>query len=54
MGKPDGLSRYLGEAKYVMDAYFFNKGQLLNLDNEDVEEEEYTEDIEWQEINVAT
>ena len=39
-GKPDGLSKHSGEEKSGTDAYFFNKGQLLDLTNDNLEEEE--------------
>ena len=54
MGKPDGLSRHSGEEKSGMDAHFFDKGQLLDLENDDVGEEEDTEDVELEGIDVAT
>ena len=54
MGKPDGLSRRSGQEKFGMDPHFFDEGQLLDLDNDDVEEEEDAEDVEFQEIEVAT
>ena len=37
-----------------MDAYFFDKGQLLDLENYDIGEEEDAEDIELEVIDVAT
>ena len=54
MGKPDGLCRSLGEEKSGMDAYFFDKGQLLDLENDNVGEEEDVEDVEVEGIDVAT
>ena len=54
MGKPDGLSTRLGEAKSGMDAYFFYKGQLLGHENDDVGEEKDVEDVESDGIDVAT
>ena len=54
MGKPDGLSRRSGEEKSGMDAHFFNEGQLLDLENDDVGEEEDTEGVELQGIDVST
>ena len=54
MGKPDGLSRHSGEEKSGMDTYFFDKGQLLNFENDDVGEEEDAEDVELEGIDVAT
>ena len=54
MGKPDGLSRRSGEEKSGMDVDFFNEGQLLDLENEDVGEEEDAEDVQLAGIDVAT
>ena len=54
MGKPDSLSRCLGEEKSRIDGNFFDKGQLLDLENDDAEEEEDAEDVELEEIDVAT
>ena len=54
MGKPDGLSRRSGEEKSGMDAHFLDEGQLLDLENDDVGEEEDMEDVELQGIDVAT
>ena len=53
MGKPDGLSRRSGEEKSGMTAHFFNEGQLLDLENNDVGEEEDTKDVELEVIDVA-
>ena len=54
MGKPDGLSRRSGEEKSGMDAHFLNEGQLLDLENNDVGEEDDAEDVELEGIDVAT
>ena len=54
IGKPDGLSRRSGEEKCGMDIHFFNEGQLLDLEHDDVGEEEDVEDVELQEIDAAT
>ena len=54
IGKPDGLSRHSREEKSGMDSYFFNEGQLLDLENDDVGEEEDMEDVELEGIDVAT
>ena len=54
MGKPDGLSRHSGEEKSGMDAHVFDEGQLLDLENDDVGEEEDAEDVELEGIDVAT
>ena len=53
MGKADGLSRHSGEEKSGMDAQFFDVGQLLDLENDDVGEEEDAEDVELEGIDVA-
>ena len=53
MSKPDGCSSHSEEEKSGMDAHFFYKGHLLDLDNNDVEEEEDVEDVEIEEIDVA-
>ena len=54
MGKPDGLSRRSGEDKSGMDADFFDEGQLLDLENHSIGNEEDTEDVELEGIDVAT
>ena len=54
IGKPNGLSRRSGEAKSEMKADFFNEGQLLDFENNDVEEEVDVEEVELEEINIAT
>ena len=54
MGKPDGLSRLSGEEKSGMDAHFFKEGQLLDLENDDVGEEEDAEDVELEGIDMGT
>ena len=54
IGKPGSLSRHSGEEKSGMDTDFFDEGQLLNLENDDVREEENAKDVELQGINVAT
>ena len=54
MGKPDGLSRRSGEEKSGMDAHLFDEGQLRDLENDDVGEEEDAEDVELEGIDVAT
>ena len=50
MGKPDGLFGHSEEEKSGMDAHFLYEGQLLDLKNDNVEEAEYVEDVELQEI----
>ena len=54
MGKPDGLSRHSGKEKSGMDANCFNEGQLLDLENNDLGEEQDTEDVELEGSDVAT
>ena len=54
MGKPDALSRRSGEEKSGMDWHFFDEGQLLDLENDDVGEEEDAEDVKLVGIDVAT
>ena len=53
IGKQDGLSRRSGEEKYGIDKHFFDEGQLLDLENDDVVDKEDAEDVEVEEINVA-
>ena len=53
MGKPDGLSRRSGEEKLGMEAQFFNKGQLLDLEEDNNEQQENAEDVELEGIDVA-
>ena len=54
MGKPDDLSRGSEEEKSGMDAYFFDEGQLVKLENHDVGEEKDAEDVKLVGIDVAT
>ena len=54
MGKPDGLSRPSGEEKSGMDAHFFDEGQLMDLENDEVGEEEDAEDVELEGIDMGT
>ena len=53
MGKPDALSRRSGEEKSGMDWHFFDEGQLLDLENDKIGEEEDAEDVELERIDVA-
>ena len=53
-GKPDGLSRGSGEEKSRMGAHSFAEGHLLDLKNDDIEQEEDTEHVELEGIDVAT
>ena len=54
IGKPDGLSRRSGKEKSGMEANFFDKGQLLDLEHDDGGEEENAEDVELEGIDVGT
>ena len=54
MGKPDGLSRRSGEEKSGMKDHLFDEGQLQDLENDDVGEEEDAEDVELEGIDMAT
>ena len=53
IGKPDYLSRHSGKEKSRMEAHIADEGQLLNLKNDDVGEEEVAEDVELQGIDVT-
>src|SRR5437868_8276224 len=53
MGKPDGLSRHLGEEKSGMEGQFFEEGQLLDLEEDNDGEEEDAEDVGLEGIDVA-
>ena len=53
MGKPDGLSRCSGQQKSGLDAHLCDEGQLLDVENNDVGEEQDAEDVELEEIDVA-
>ena len=54
MGIPDRLSRRLGEAKSEIYRHISDKGQLLDLENNDVGEKEGMEDMELEGIDVVT
>ena len=54
MGKLDGLSRRSGEEKSGMDAHFFDEGELLDLEDDNVGEGEDVEGVELAGIDVAT
>ena len=54
MGKPDGPFRRSKEEKSGMDGYFFDEGELLDFENGNVREEEDTEDVKLEGIDVAT
>ena len=53
MGKLDGLSTRSGEEKSGMEVQFFNEGQLMDLEEGNVGEEEDVEDVELEGINMA-
>ena len=54
IGEPDGLSRPSMEEKFGMDAHFFDEGQLMDLDNNDIGEEEDAADMELAGNHMAT
>ena len=54
MCKPDGLLRHSKEEKSGMEEHFFNEGQLLDLENDDLGEEEDVEDVELEGIDMPT
>ena len=54
IGKLDRLSRCLVEEKSGMYMQFFDEGQLLDVENDNVGEEEDAEDVELQGIDVGT
>ena len=54
MGTSDSLPRRSVEEMSGMDVHFFDKDQLLDLENNDVGEEEDAEDIALEVIDVAT
>ena len=53
MGIQDSLSRDLEKEESGMDAYVFDKGQLQDLENDDLREEEDREDVALEGIDVA-
>ena len=53
MDNTNSLSRRSKEEKYGMDIHFFNEGQLLELENDNVVEVEDAEDVELARINMA-
>ena len=54
MGKLHGLSRRSEAEKSGMDAYLFDKGQLLDLENNDVGGDEDAEDVGLEGSDVVT
>ena len=53
-GKPDSLYRCSREEKSGIDTHLFDEGQLLDLENDHGEEEEYVEDMELKGTDVPT
>ena len=53
MVKPDGPSRYSRQEKSEMHGHFFDTGQLLDLENDDVRKGEDAEDVELEGIDIA-
>ena len=53
MGKLDSLSRCSVEQKYRMNAHVFKEGQLMDIENDNVGEEEDAEDVELAGIDMA-
>ena len=53
MDKPAGQSRGLEQQIFLIHVYLFDDKQLLDLDIDNVGEEEYTEDVELEGIDVA-
>ena len=53
MGKGDSLSRPSAEEKSGMDAHFFNKQQLMYLQNDDVWKQEDAENVELKGIDMT-
>ena len=53
MGKPVGQSRRSGEDKSRINNYFFDEGQLQDLENDDIGEDEDAEDVDLEAIDVA-
>ena len=54
MGELDTPSIHLEEEKCRMDEHFFDKGQLLNIQSDDIREEEDAQDVELEGIDLAT
>ena len=54
MGKPNGLSRRLGKEKSGMDTYFCDEGQVMDLENDNIEEKENIENVELKVIDMVT
>ena len=46
MSKPDALSKRSGQEKSGMDAKFFEQGQLLDLEKDEIDNEDNVDDIE--------
>jgi len=54
MGKADGLSRRSGEEKSGMEGRFFDKEQLLDLEENEAEERGDVNDMKLEAIDVAS
>ena len=54
IGKLDALSKYSGEEKHRIQAQFFNEGQLIDLNNNNIREKENVKDVELEGIDVIT
>ena len=54
MGKADALFRRSEEEKSELDSHFFDEWQLLDLENDNIVEEKGAEDVELEEIDMAT
>ena len=52
-GKPDCLSRHSGKENSQLNVHFFDEGHLIHSENNDVGEEEDTEDVYLEEIDVV-
>ena len=53
IGKANGLSECLGEEKSAIDTDFFDEGQLLDLKNNNIVEEEDVANVELEGIDLA-
>ena len=53
MGKQDGQSRRSGEEISGIDAHFYDEGQLLDVENDNVGKGTDVKDVELEEIDVA-
>ena len=53
MGKSDGESKYWEEEKFEMFKQFFDEGQLLDLENNNLGEGNNVENIELEGIDIV-